>query len=122
MSGFHSPDRSRLQRLPHHDGRIVAQALFLIPAFALCGLWLRKLWPNRPGWRVAWLIANPLNVFAGYGFYYKVFYTGRNLHVELLYFRTSGAIFWSLMSLVVLAPAALAGLRFRRHAMSPGTA
>ena len=82
---------------------------------------MRKLWPDRPDWRAALLIANPLNVFAGYWLYYKAFYSGQNLHVELLYFRMSGAIFWSLMSIFVLAPAALAGLRFRYRTESPGT-
>jgi len=98
---------------------IVAQALFLVPVFALCGLWLHRLSVDRPGWRTALLIANPLNVFVGYWLYYKLFYTGQNLDAEPLYFRTSGAILWSLMSVVVLAPAALAGLRLRCHGTDP---
>lgn len=72
----------------------IAQTLFMIPAFALCGRFLRKLRLPRPGWLAAMLIANPLNVLAGYWFYYKVFYTGQNLDVDLPYFRLGGQCFW----------------------------
>ena len=96
---------------------IIAQALFLIPVFVFCGYSLGKLLSTRPDWSAALLIANPVNVFGGYWLYYELFYTGRNLQVELLYFRASSAVFWSLMSLVLLAPAACGGLRFRRRAI-----
>lgn len=98
-----------------------AQALFLVPAFALCGICVNKLLPERCSWRTALLFANPLNVFGGYWLYYKLFYTGQSLEVELVYFRASGAILWSLLSLVVLAPVTLAGLRLGHHGPATGS-
>jgi hypothetical protein len=92
---------------------VLAQAVFLLPAFAVCGLWMHKFLPDKPRWQLALLIANPLNVLIGYWLYFKLFYTGKDLDVELLYFNASGAILWSCMSLVVLAPVTFEGMRLR---------
>jgi hypothetical protein len=98
---------------------VSAQGLFLIPVFALCGYSLGKLLSRRSDWTGALLIANPVNVFGGYWLCYELVFTNRNLHVELLYFRPWIGVFWGLMSMVVLAPVARAGLRFRLQAIGP---
>jgi hypothetical protein len=93
----------------------LAKALFLFPIFFVTGVLLRSMGIGASDWRVSWLLANPLNVLAGYWLYSKVFYTGENSSVEVMYFRPFDAIVWSLMSVVVLAPIGRVGLRWYRN-------
>ena len=83
--------------------------------FAICGYLLATALSHRSNICAALLIANPVNVICGYWLYYKTFYTGQELNVELPYFRVSGVISWGLLSVLLLAPAVLVGFRFQRR-------
>lgn len=98
---------------------VLAQALFLVPVLALCGRFWGNLLQRRPSWFASLVMINPVSVLCGYWLCYQLLYTGRNLHVELLYFRISVAALWALMSLVFLAPAVHLMLRFGHRGAHP---